>query len=243
MLIAQYKGVEAATQINVSSMPKGLVIEPSLLQLGENNAKTVQVYGLDEVGYKIPLKAENISWASDNNQIAATNNTVVSTIKTIGKLTAHYKGLSKEMGAIVGNTAVPLESFETSGGTWAGTTSSVTGKVELTKEEKYYGSQALKMTYTFMPSNNKQVAYTVFANPIQIPEDAASVNMLLKAKKQGHVAKIEVVDQAGKTFYLKLTDSLDFDGWKYVSATLPSEMSLPAKEPSYILMLIVMQLR
>ena len=229
MVIAQYNGAQAATEIKVSSAPSGLVIEPSLVQLNENSTKTVQVYGLDNEGYKIPLKAENVSWTSANSKLAATNNTIVSTTNTLGKLTANYKGITKEIGVIVGNTAVPLESFETNGATWAGDTSSVVGKVEISKDDKYHGNQALKMTYTFMPSANKQVAYTVFSNPIQIPEDAASINMWLKAKKQGHVAKIEVVDKAGKTFYLKLADSLDFDGWKYVSATLPQEISLPAK--------------
>ena len=229
MIIAEYEGVEAAIELNVSNAPAGLVIEPSILNLSENTTKEVQVYGLDQGGYKIPLNVAGVSWTSNNSKVAATNNTVVSTTSTVGKLTATYKGISKSMGVIVGNTTVPLESFETNGAKWAGDTSSVTGKVEVVKEDKYHGNQSLKMTYTFMPSSNKQVAYAVFSEPILISEEASSVNMWLKAQKQGHGAKIEVVDQTGKSYFLKLSDSLDFEGWKYVSATLPQEMVLPAQ--------------
>ena len=85
------------------------------------------------------------------------------------------------------------------------------------------------MTYTFKPSNNRQTAYTVFKTPIAISQDASSINMWLYGRKQGHTAKLEVVDSSGKTYYLKLTDAIDFEGWNYVSANIPEDMVLPAK--------------
>ena len=229
LIIANYNGVEKAIEINVSEKPVGLLLEPSLIQVGENASKLVQVYGVDKDGYKIALKADSINWTSDNSKIGVTNNTVVATTSALGKITASYKGVTGQAGVIVGNTSVAIDSLETNGGTWVGNTSTVTGSVFPCTDPKYHGTRSLKMTYTFKPSGNKQVAYTVFNTPISISQDASSINMWLYGKKQGHTAKLEVVDSTGSTYYLKLTDSIDFTGWKYLSAALPKEMVLPAK--------------
>ena len=229
LVVANCQGVEAAIEIHVSEKPVGLFIEPNLIQLNANSTKAIQVYGVDKDGYKIPLEASKVTWTSDNSQIGITNNTVVSTSSAIGKVTASYKGVNGVAGVIVGNTTVAVDSLETNTGKWSGNTSTVTGSVFPSTEPVYHGSKSLKMTYTFKPSSNKQVASTLFNTPIQVPADASSINMWLYGKKQGHAAKLEVVDSTGKTYYLKLADSIDFTGWKYVTASLPSDMVLPAK--------------
>jgi len=229
LLIAAYQGVEAATEIHVSNGPTGLFIEPNLIQLGTNSTKAVQVYGVDQDGYKIPLSASNVTWTSEHSQIGVSNNTVVSASEAVGKVTASYKGATGVAGVIVGNVTTPIESFETNGATWGGDTSTIKGSVFPISTPVYHGTKSIKMTYTFKPSSNKQVASTLFSTPIQLPEDTASVNMWLYGKNQGHSAKLEVVDSTGKTFYLKLTDSINFTGWKYMSASLPADMILPAK--------------
>ena len=231
LIIASYDGVEVGTEIIVSEKPQGIRIEPSNLQVDENSTKTVQVYGIDSEGYKLPLTASSITWTSDNNTVGATNNTVVTKGKALATLTANYKGLTAKLGVTVGNVTSAIESFETNKASWGGDTSTVKGNVIVCNDEKYkyHGTKSVKMTYTFEKSANKQVAYTLFDTPIEIPSDAMSLNMWLYGKKQGHVAKVEVVDSNNKKFYLKLTDNINFEGWKYVSAALPEEMVLPAK--------------
>ncbi len=231
LITVGYEGVEVGTEVVVSQMPQGIRVEPSNLQVDENSTKTVQVYGIDSEGYKLPLTASKITWTSDNNTVGATNNTVVTKGKTLAKLTANYKGLTAQIGVIVGNVTSAIESFETNKASWGGDTSTVKGSVIVCNDEKYkyHGTKSIKMAYTFDKSANKQVAYTLFDTPIQITNDAMSLNMWLYGRKQGHVAKVEVVDSNNKKFYLKLTDDIDFQGWKYVSAALPKDMALPAK--------------
>ncbi len=231
LIIASYDGVEVGTEIIVSEKPQGIRIEPSNLQVDENSTKTVQVYGIDSEGYKLPLTASSITWTSDNNTVGATNNTVVTKGKALATLTANYKGLTAKLGVTVGNVTSAIESFETNKASWGGDTSTVKGNVIVCNDEKYkyHGTKSIKMTYTFEKSANKQVAYTLFDTPIEIPSDAMSLNMWLYGKKQGHVAKVEVVDSNNKKFYLKLTDNINFEGWKYVSTALPEDMVLPAK--------------
>lgn len=229
LVIAKSGQAETGIEINVSEKPTGLYIEPSLVQLNANSTKAIQVYGVDSQGYKIPLTASKITWTSTNNNIGVTNNTVVSNAAAVGKVTANYNGATGQMGVIVGSTTVAVDSLETNSGTWGGDTSTVTGMVFPCSDPKYHGTRSIKMTYTFKPSSSKQVAYTVFNTPIAISQDASKVNMWLYGKNQGHTAKLEVVDNAGKTYYLKLADSIDFTGWKQLSASLPADMALPAK--------------
>ena len=229
LIVANYNGIEAVTEISVGDIPKGLIIEPSMLQTNVGETKSVQVYAVDNFGYKVPINSSNVEWTNTNPGIKISANKVTGISDTAGTLTAKYKGITKQMGVVVGNTSVPIESFENSLATWSGETSSVTGKVEVSKEVKYHGNQAIKMAYTFMPSANRQIAYTQFENPINISEDASSINMWLNARSQGHIAKIEVVDSTGKSYFLKLSDDLNFSGWKYVTTQIPSQMVLPAK--------------
>ena len=229
LIVANYKGIESATEIAVTDVPKGLVIEPSLLQVNEGETKKVQIYAVDKLGYKIPINASNVTWSNDNSNIGASGNKITGNAKTTATLTANYKGITKSMGVVVGNTSLPVESFENTTATWNGDTSSVTGKVEVSKELKYHGNQSIKMAYTFMPSPNRQIAYTQFTTPINIPSDASSINMWLNARDQGHIAKIEVVDSTGQKYFLKLSDNLNFTGWKYVTTQIPADMVLPAK--------------
>lgn len=229
LIVANYRGVNKAVEITVSEKPVGLYVEPGVVQLNENASKEVQVYGVDREGYKIPLSASSLTWTSSSNLVGASNNMISSTTPTVAQLTVSYKGVTGNAGVIVGNTAVAIESFEDHTAKWSGNTSTVTGNVFQSQDVKYHGLKSLKMTYTFKPSASKQVAYTVFDTPITISEEASSINMWLYGKNQGHTAKIEVVDSRGRTFYLKLTDSIDFTGWKYVSSSLPADMALPAK--------------
>lgn len=229
LVIAKSGEAETPIEIQVSEKPIGLYIEPSLVQLNANSSKAIQVYGVDNEGYKIPISANNITWTSDNNNIGVTNNTVVSKSAAVGKATAHFNGATGQVGVIVGSTTVGVDSLDSNSGTWGGNTSTVTGSVFPCSDPKYNGTRSLKMTYTFKPSSNKQTAYTIFNTPIPISTEASSINMWLYGKKQGHTAKLEVVDGAGNTYYLKLADRIDFTGWKCLSASLPKEMVLPAK--------------
>jgi exopolysaccharide biosynthesis protein len=229
LVIASYNGIETAKEIYISNGPVGIRIEPSNLQLSPNSSKNVQIYGIDNEGYRLPITADKVTWESTNKMISAKGNQIAATEKTIATLTASYKGVTAKLGVIVGDTANPIESFETSDAKWGGDTTTVQGKVEVSKDVKYHGNRSIKMTYTFAKTNNKQVAYTLFKEPITVPDDAMSINMWVNAKKQGDAAKIEITDAAGKKFYLKLTDSLNFEGWKYLSVALPKDMTLPAK--------------
>lgn len=228
LIIANYYGIEAKVEVNVSAEPVGLRIEPNILQLGVGASKAVQVYGIDKEGYQIPLDSGKITWNSNHSAIKVANSTVSVGDLVVGEISANYNGISGKAGVIGGNTTVAVESLETNTGAWAGD-AAIKGMVFSCEEPVYHGNKSLKMTYTFKASNSKQIAYTVFNKPIEIASDASSINMWLYGRKQNHMAKLEVVDSTGNKYNLTLTDQIDFEGWKYLSASIPEDMVLPAK--------------
>lgn len=228
LVVATVGDVTATTEIKVAT-PKGLIMEPATLQLDENTTKQVQVYGVDSEGYKIPMTTDQITWVSKKGKVKAAGTTVAATTTGIDTLEASYQGAKGTMSVVVGPSVVALDSFETSLGKWVAGGKTVAGKVEASKDVKYHGNQSIKMTYTFDKDSNKQVAYTVFEKPIVLEEDAKSLNMWVYANGQNDTLKVQVEDAAGKVHYLKLADSLNHTGWKYLSAALPSDMVMPAK--------------
>ncbi|MGL4345571.1 MAG: phosphodiester glycosidase family protein [Cellulosilyticaceae bacterium] len=229
LIVATQGDVTATQEITVSALPKAIQIEPSKLQLDAQTSKKVQVYGIDQAGYRIPLSADQMTWVSNNQSVTAKGSEVSAQGEAVALLTANYKGVKGNMEVVVGNTVRPIESFETPTGKWGGDTTTVKGTVEPSKEIKYHGEQSLKMTYTFDKSANKQVAYTVFDKPIAIPTDTYALNMWVHAKGQGDTLKVQLKDAKGQTHYLKLADRLGYDGWKYLSVVLPEEIVLPAQ--------------
>lgn len=229
LIIASSGGVEAVKEIQVGEKPMGIRIEPAVVQIDENSSKTVKVYGIDQDGYSVPMSPDKITWTSSDQSVTASGNKISASKKTLAVLTADYMGATAKVQVVVGPAVVPVESFEENIGTWTASPGSVKGKVEPSKELKYHGNQALKMTYTFEKNKGKQVAYTVFSQPISVPEDASHINMWVYAKGQKDGFKLQLTDKIGATHYLELSNSLTHEGWKYLSVQLPDNVKLPAK--------------
>lgn len=229
LIIASVNGVESGTKIVVSEKPRGILVEPSVVNLNTQETKKVKVYGVDAGGFKIPLKEDKISWENTNGVAQASKDQITGGNTGITNLTLQYEDLKTQVSVVVGDTVLRVESFEENLPVWGGDTSHVKGMVQPSKDIKFHGNQSIKMTYTFAKSNQKQVAYTLLNKPISIPNDTNTFNMWVYGRKQGDTLKIEVVDAKGKTHYIKLAETIDFEGWKYLSTPLTEAVALPAK--------------
>ena len=229
LVTAEYQGIQAATEIQVYEAPVGLVVEPSKLQIDENSSKTVKVYGMDVDGHKLPVSPSKLSWETNNEAVRGMGDTISVNNKAIALLRAKYGAVSAEVEVIGGSSVIVAESFEENGAKWGGDTSTVTGKVEHSKDNKYHGAQSLKMTYNLGKTTNRQTAFMSLNQPITVPSDAATINLWLHGTAQKDAVKIQVDDSTGRKYYLKVSDSLTHNGWKYFSVPIPQGMKLPAK--------------
>lgn len=230
-IIARIGDVQVATEIFVSSAPRGLVIEPGLVTMNPGETKTIQVYGVDAGGYKLPITPSKLVWENGNGIATGLGNKMTAGMTGTTTLNVKYgqEGIPARVSAVVGDSTLRVESFETTVPAWGGDTSTVKGMVQPATEVKFEGERSIKMTYTFEQSNQKQVAYTILNQPIMLPNDANSFNIWVNGRKQGDTLKIEVVDANGKKHYLKLAETINFEGWKHLSVPLTADIAMPAK--------------
>ncbi|OOO00648.1 MAG: hypothetical protein ATN35_06350 [Epulopiscium sp. Nele67-Bin004] len=229
LFVVTYKGIEAAVEVTVSEKPIGLIVEPSSITLDLDVPKMVNVYGIDKDGYKIKIDPSQLT-VVDNAKIVAYDNDFLRAVANgVTKLDISYGGATAQLGVVVGDKVIPIDSFEQNTPIWGGDTVQVTGSIEEELDTTYHGERAIKMTYTFGESQIRQVAYADFDTPIPLPNDVSHFNIWVYGQSQGDTLKIEVMDNDNNKFYLKLADAIDFIGWKYLSTALPENISMPAR--------------
>ncbi|OON98043.1 MAG: hypothetical protein ATN32_04930 [Candidatus Epulonipiscium fishelsonii] len=113
-----------------------------------------------------------------------------------------------------------LQAFENYTPKWGGNTSQITGLIEKDTTVKHSGSSSAKMLYSLGKSKNKQVAYAIFDEPIEIPENATDFSLWVNAENQGGALKLELVDEDEKTHYVTLTNDINFKGWRQLNVSL-----------------------
>ncbi|ONI46172.1 hypothetical protein AN641_02035 [Candidatus Epulonipiscioides gigas] len=226
-IVLEKDGIETDIEIEVFDKLIGIEIEPSLMNLDVGEKEDVVIIGTTNDGHQIEIDGIELS---DTMRILDIKNGTVSS-KSAGTtiLKASYNGLNATSSVVVGSKTIPIESFENNLPKWGGDTTQIKGKVEHTKSVVFQGNRAVKMSYTFKPSKNKQVAYAEFVSPIMLPNDAISVNLWVKGDDNTDTLKIEVVDQKDDVYHLKLADTLKFNDYRYLDANLPEDIKLPAQ--------------
>ncbi|OOB79403.1 MAG: hypothetical protein BEN19_07615 [Epulopiscium sp. Nuni2H_MBin003] len=229
LIIVEKAGVQATAEINVSDNLMGIEIEPNTIDIAPNASKTLQIYGTDQSGYQIELKNTKVDIKDTQNILNINGKTITSSSTGTTTIEASLGNLTARASVVVGEKILPINSFEEYIPTWGGDTTQITGSVEATTEVKHHGEQAMQMTYTFKPSDNKQVAYATIDNPIYLPNDTLSLNMWVKANNTTDTLKVEIIDARGNVHFITMAQMLNFTNWKYLSVKLPAEVEMPAR--------------
>lgn len=159
-----------------------------------------------------------------------------------GMITARHKGtnLSAQMKVSVGKLPEVLFDFEDTMGTWKTSTANrgEKGVLGLAKypEPVRFGNQSLKLDFDFTSS---QVGTTlgVYAGPgvnKEVNDNPTGIGMWVYGtpESQGYWLRMLVVDGDNKNQTINLTGEnpgIDWTGWKYIEAEIPSTFKGPFK--------------
>ena len=221
--------VQTTISLDVLSTPNELLVTPkeSTLYLGE------------DVEFEITAKNKNGYYASiENNELK-------------------YEVLSGD-GEIVGNKYIPraegshlisisagnavtyatvtvgasneeiLNDFETENFKFVSYPSAVKGDVELSNKEKYEGKKSAKLDYDFTTIDATRAAYLRFDEPIELTEDAKSVNFMVYSEEEKvEDIKLKMIDAKGTTVYALVNEGIPSGEWTKISYDL-TNISLPA---------------
>ncbi|GKX30438.1 hypothetical protein SH1V18_29180 [Vallitalea longa] len=203
--------------------------EFSFLEPGEKT--NLSILGIDEDGYRGEINSKNVKWEAVNKnigefidgQFVAGKNFGQTIIKgTIGNTTVYgYVIVSLEQELV--------DSFENDTKIHGIVSSdTVTADTEVINEGQE-GNNSIKLEYSFQQSEATQVAYVAFDNPYVFDQKLNKLGLWVEGNNMNHWLRGMITDAEGKQQLISFASSVDFEGWKYVTANVPQDMKYPVK--------------
>ncbi len=152
-----------------------------------------------------------------------------------GLLIASYDGYTSGIAIQVGTTSNPLYVMEeATNQTFVGSSTDVKGSFQALTDANIAvaGKKYLQYSYDFTNAGNEVWAYGQYgvnAEGIELPGSPTGIKMQINGDGSKNRFRAELIDANGKTHYTDLAMSIDWTGWKSVTAPFPSGMAYPVK--------------
>lgn len=218
-------GKAKSMKLNASSMN---VIKGSSFKVNVTQAMDVNMNPLS-------IKPTEITWRVEGNIGSMKGNTFTATASGSGKIIATSGEARAEMKVKVvdaTNTPIMLHSFEKATD-WKVTTAKAKASVSKssTSEAKQIGRSVLKLTYDFTSGTGTNAAYVTAKKPISIIGNPNHLGIWVYGDGKNNWLRANVRDGSGKRHTINFTSQggLNWIGWKYVKATIPTNLPLPLK--------------
>lgn len=146
-----------------------------------------------------------------------------------GTVTVTAGGASTTIPVLVGKgQSAVIESFES--GKWEASGANY-HSVSVAMEKAYVkeGKQSLKVAYDFTGKSGTSGVYATPSTAISIPGKPTKIGMWVYGDAKGHWLRSELTDHKGKAFQVDYAKTVDWKGWKYVEADIPSGFTAPYK--------------
>jgi exopolysaccharide biosynthesis protein len=148
-----------------------------------------------------------------------------------GTVKVSYGSVVTEFHVIVGNPGtIVLEDFEGSLSSWKSSGSRYQS-IQVSAEKNYVkeGKQSLKVAYDFTGMTGTSGVYASPSTAINIPGTPVKIGMWVYGDGKGHWLRSQLQDSNNNSVQIDFTKNLDWVGWKYVEAAIPSGLTAPYK--------------
>lgn len=227
---------------------KRIEIVKNQLMMNPGEVRPFQLLAFDEQNNEVPL-TEGVIWSAEP-QIGEIDQTGTLTASGMhgsvqyGYVTAKYGEHEARSLVLVGKVAVILEDFETkvhNGKTilTAGIINSKSADIQLSSrpEPVVYGEHAGKFTYDMSGTTGTSAAYASLrdlntgALDRVLEGNPTKIGVWVYGDQNAHWFRARLRNSAGGSFTIDFTTSTNFtwSGWKYVTASLPSNQQGPFK--------------
>jgi hypothetical protein len=149
----------------------------------------------------------------------------------VAQVTVSYGSLTTTVKVIVGQPEnLVIEDFETGASDWKASGVKYTS-IGVYPEKNYVksGSYSLKVAYDFIGTQGTSGVYAQKSAALSIPGSPTKIGMWVYGDAKGHWLRSQLQDSAGKEVQLDFARNLDWTGWKYVEATIPTGLAAPYK--------------
>ncbi|WP_432407071.1 phosphodiester glycosidase family protein [Wukongibacter sp. M2B1] len=243
-ITASYNGETASIKVRALDNPVKLKVSPSKIYAESNKEVPIYVSATNDEGYEARIDSSALIWSIPNGLGEIENNKFISTDKVSNDIVkASLYDLNAYVHVSTGLLHTIIEDFENLNGSFLPYPNEVKGNLELSSKEKS-GNSSAKLNYDFSNANDTKAAYIVFDNGgISMEERPEKLGMWVYGNKgNSHWLRGKVTDSTGSSFNLTFERYVDWEGWKFVEAYVPSNAAAPLKlerlylveiEPSY----------
>lgn len=232
VITAAYEGLSATQNITVKNNGVRLVASPTTLKVDENQEKVITFSVITEEGETIPVSSKVVKAIVPTT--LGTFNTekgafVAGSKVGQGYISCEFDGLTTYIPVGVGVDKQVYYDFEKPTATFAGYPATVTGGYEETTINAKAGKSG-KLSYDFSKSTDTRAAYMNLTQPATLPFDTQAIGMWVFGDEgKDHWLRARVTDSKGTQSNISFTTHVDWTGWKYVTADLPTDLVAPFK--------------
>lgn len=230
-ILAEYKGVYDTIPIRVIDGSGQLRIYPSKIDAEKNKKTFMKAVVVDKDGYRATVNfsdlhidvPKNLGNVDDKGYFVAANGA------SSGYIKASYGELETHIPVIIGSKEVIVDEFENINGTFLSYPQEVTGGYNTSSFSKE-GNFSGEISYDFTKTDTTRAAYLVFDNGgINFSKVPKKIGLWVYGNQSGHALKAKISSVDGNPQSITLANRIDWDGWKYVGATIPSNIEAPFK--------------
>ena len=229
-ITAEYNGLTATRDIVVKNNGVRLMVSPTTLKMDLNQEKAMTFSVLTEDGKTVPVSTKAVKSVVPSSLGTFDYERGVFTSGNEsgqGYITCTFDGLTVHVPVGVGGNKQLYYDFESPTAKFDMYPLTVGGDYLETTENAKAGYSG-KLTYDFSKSTETRAAYMVFNNPVTLPKDTSAIGMWVYGDGgNDHWLRAKIVDATGQASNITFARHVDWKGWKYVTAELPTDLVAP----------------
>ncbi|KNF09683.1 exopolysaccharide biosynthesis protein [Gottschalkia purinilytica] len=228
---ANFNGIIAEHKINVLSSPKEIITDINKLGIGVSSQRSLgNMSGKNGKGQVAKIDPNDINWEVVGNVGSVKNGVFYSSESSnsgaiVGKLGDAIKNILVTVGSVE-KSIDELENLNSINHT-SYPKDLVPASIEVSNESKV-GSYSVKLNYDFTKTNATRAAYVLFgSNGIKLQDNPQGVGMWVYGNNDNSWLRGDIVDSKGQAHKIDFARNINWNGWKWVTADIPSNVSYP----------------
>lgn len=227
---AFYNNTLAETKIKVLDDVKELQLDTDKFGIDTSSQKSLgKIYGKDSQGHVALIEPNDIAWEAIGDVGYVENAIFYSANKpATGAIVAKLGNAVESSLVSVGYEEAMINDFEGLDGVrFLSYPQVVTGNIEQSFDSKV-GLGSVKLKYDFTGCEETRAAYIAFGEKgVQLSEKPEKIGMWVYGNENYSWIRGQMSDANEKAFKLDFASSVDWKGWKFVSANIPSDAVHP----------------
>lgn len=232
-ITAKYNDISATIDLNVLGAVEDLTTKTSSFSLNTNSTRNLpKFYGKDANGYESEIYPRDIEFKALNDIGTVALDVFYSGEKsTAGILSGKIGNGVENIKVYVGSKGEVIYGFDSMEGLTVSThPSTVTGSISLSDDKKE-GKSSVSLKYDFSKASDTRAAYLNFGGEkkvgLSVKGSPSKLGLWVNGDSSGSWLRGSIKDKNGKSQYIDFSKSIDFTGWQFVEANIPSNVTYP----------------